>query len=103
MSANQASSDTPVLSFVQQQHLLEEALRSSDDVENALDECRRELKVRERVYKNWVENGTLTRLQATQQFKGLQMAITMLIILCDLRKAMPGFQPTVQEEDSIPF
>jgi hypothetical protein len=103
MENNTPNSDTVALSFVQQQALLEEALRANEDVDNALDEVKRELGVRKRVYPGWIEKGNLTRLQAKTQYQGLVIAQTFLEVLSGLRQAMPGLVTNPKPDNDVPF
>lgn len=53
-------------------------------VAEALSECQRELKVRDRCYDRWIDDGKLSQVEATDRMERLQMACHVLAIVNDL-------------------
>jgi len=69
-------------------------------VEAAAAECERELLLRERCYKGWVEAGKLSRIDATDRFNRLSDALR---ILKNLLASWPVEPDSTGGTDGLPF
>lgn len=58
----------------------EDAKQASKDVTNqaAYDEALREMQVRERCYPKWIQEGKISRTDATQRMQGIMRVVALL-------------------------
>lgn len=67
----------------EQEQFLLEIIGSPKRIMEAQHEVQRELQVRERCYTKWVEDGKISKLDATERYNRLDSANKMLKILLD--------------------
>lgn len=70
-------------------------------LEGAASECERELQVRDRCYGNWIKDGKLSRIDATDRYKRLTAAKLILEKLLDSWPEAGTIAGT--ETDAVPF
>lgn len=80
MSNEAKASDATIKQFLA-------ALKLKRDLRQARSEVDREVKVRERCYARWVDDGKITDVDATDRLDRLEDARTVLDALCDLQQA----------------
>lgn len=76
--------------------------RTDGEMREALDEAGseldREMGVRERCFKNWVEQGKISRVEAKDRFSRMQIAQMLINFMLDI-----AGRPVKTTDDSVPF